>query len=168
MRHRFELSERTRKLVAFLRHVEKGTDITYRELTRHIGEPVDAKLCNGARVILLRDFAAVFAAIPKIGLRRLTDLETAELLPSFYLKGARNKLKRGGARAEVVDIRHLDVDQQVRFSVNCIQRELAMESLSKTTRKKMEKVARGTSNDLPAFTAVEWAISLSAPKSRSK
>jgi|SRR6516162_1253495 hypothetical protein len=164
----FEMKERTRKLVAYLRDVEKGTDITYRELTRHIGEPVDAKLCNGARVILLRDFAAVFAAIPKIGLRRLTDLETAELLPSFYLKGARNKLKRGGARAEVVDIRHLDVDQQVRFSVNCIQRELAMESLSKTTRKKMEKVARGTSNDLPAFTAVEWAISLSAPKSRSK
>jgi len=164
----FEMKERTRKLVAYLRHVEKGTDITYRELTRQIGEPVDAKLCNGARVILLRDFAAVFAAIPKIGLRRLTDLETAELLPSFYLKGARNKLKRGGARAEVVDIRHLDVDQQVRFSVNCIQRELAMESLSKTTRKKMEKVARGTSNDLPAFTAVEWAISLSAPKSRSK
>jgi len=162
------MKERTRKLVAYLRDVEKGTDITYRELTRHIGEPVDAKLCNGARVILLRDFAAVFAAIPKIGLRRLTDLETAELLPSFYLKGARNKLKRGGARAEVVDIRHLDVDQQVRFSVNCIQRELAMESLSKTTRKKMEKVARGTSNDLPAFTAVEWAISLSAPKSRSK
>ena len=164
----FEMKERTRKLVAYLRDVEKGTDITYRELTRHIGEPVDAKLCNGARVILLRDFAAVFAAIPKIGLRRLTDLETAELLPSFYLKGARNKLKRGGARAEVVDIRHLDVDQQVRFSVNCIQRELAMESLSKTTRKKMEKVARGTSNDLPAFTAVEWAISLSAPKSRNK
>ena len=164
----FEMKERTIKLVAYLRHVEKGTDITYRELTRQIGEPVDAKLCNGARVILLRDFAAVFAAIPKIGLRRLTDLETAELLPSFYLKGARNKLKRGGARAEVVDIRHLDVDQQVRFSVNCIQRELAMESLSKTTRKKMEKVARGTSNDLPAFTAVEWAISLSAPKSRSK
>ena len=164
----FEMKERTRKLVAYLRDVEKGTDITYRELTRHIGEPVDAKLCNGARVILLRDFAAVFAAIPKIGLRRLTDLETAELLPSFYLKGARNKLKRGGARAEVVDIRHLDVDQQVRFSVNCIQRELAMESLSKTTRKKMEKVARGTSNDLPAYTAVEWAISLSAPKSRSK
>ena len=164
----FEMKERTRKLVAYLRDVEKGTDITYRELTRHIGEPVDAKLCNGARVILLRDFAAVFACIPRIGLRRLTDLETAELLPSFYLKGARNKLKRGGARAEVVDIRHLDVDQQVRFSVNCIQRELAMESLSKTTRKKMEKVARGTSNDLPAFTAVEWAISLSAPKSRSK
>ena len=164
----FEMKERTRKLVAYLRDVEKGTDITYRELTRHIGEPVDAKLCNGARVILLRDFAAVFAAIPKIGLRRLTDLETAELLPSFYLKGARNKLKRGGARAEVVDIRHLDVDQQVRFSVNCIQRELAMESLSKTTRKKMEKVARGTSNDLPAFTAIEWAISLSAPRSRCK
>ena len=164
----FEMKERTRKLVAYLRDVEKGTDITYRELTRHIGEPVDAKLCNGARVILLRDFAAVFAAIPKIGLRRLTDLETAELLPSFYLKGARNKLKRGGARADVVDIRQLDIDQQVAFSVNCIQRELAMESLSRTTRKKMEKVARGTSNDLPKFTAIEWAISLSAPKSRSK
>jgi len=34
----FEMKERTRKLVAYLRDVEKGTDITYRELTRQIGE----------------------------------------------------------------------------------------------------------------------------------
>jgi hypothetical protein len=161
MRHTFELSERTKKLVAFLRYVEKGTEISYRDLAQQIGEPVDAKSSTYARLVLLRDFAAVFACLPRIGLRRLTDLEIADRLPSFWLNGARNKLKRGGAQADVVDIHHLDIDQQVAFSVNCIQRELAQESLSKQTRRKMEKVARGTSNDLPAFTAVEWAISLS-------
>jgi hypothetical protein len=164
MRHGFESSEKTKRLVNFLRYVEKGTEITYRELARQIGEPVDAKSSTYARVILQRDYATVFACVPKVGLRRLNDLEIAEKLPSFWLKGARNKLKRGGAQAVVVDIRQLDVDQQVSFSVSCIQRELAAEALSKQTRRKMEKVARGTSNDLPAFTAVEWAISLS-PKS---
>ena len=85
MRHTFELSERTKKLVAFLRYVEKGTEISYRDLAQQIGEPVDAKSSTYARLVLLRDFAAVFACLPRIGLRRLTDLEIADRLPSFWL-----------------------------------------------------------------------------------
>jgi hypothetical protein len=70
-------------------------------------------------------------------------------------------LKRGGHQSEIVELDALDINEQARFSVDCIQRELAFESLSKATRRKMERTARGTSNDLPAFTAIEWAISLS-------
>jgi hypothetical protein len=96
----------------------------------------------------------------------LNDAEIAERLPNWWLNGARNKLKRGGKQADVVEMRELDIDEQARFAVDCIQKELSLEALSKATRKKMEKVARGTSNDLPSFTAVEWAISLTAkPKS---
>lgn len=164
MRQPFELSERTKKLVGLLRFVEKDSEVSYAELSRQVGETVTAKNSVYARQILQRDHAAVFTCIPTIGLRRLTDLQIAERLPGFWLNGARSKLTRGGAQADVVDMHHLDADQQVGFSVASIQRELASEALSKATRRKMEKVARGTSNDLPAFTAIEWAISLSPKK----
>lgn len=165
MNNKFQLSERTSKLVGVLRFIEKGRQVTYTELSEQVGARIDAKCSVYARHILQRDHAAVFVCVPTIGLRRLTDLEIAERLPGFWLNGARNKLTRGSAQADVVDLHALDVDQQVSFSVNCIQRELAQEALSKATRRKMEKVARGTSNDMPAFTAIEWAISL-APKHR--
>lgn len=161
MKNKFELSERTKQLVGLLRFIDKGAEVTYTEMSRQVGSLINAKNSVYARHILQRDHNAVFVCNPTIGLRRLTDLEIAERLPGFWLNGARNKLVRGGAQADVVDMHHLDKDQQVSFSVSSIQRELAQEALSKATRRKMEKVARGTSNDLPAFTAVEWAISLS-------
>ena len=164
MQHRFELTERTKKLVGVLRFVEKGQEVSYLDLSSQVGQTITAKNSIYARHILQRDHAAVFICLPTIGLRRLTDLQIAERLPSFWLNGARSKLTRGGAQADVVDMHHLDADQQVGFSVSSIQRELACEALSKASRRKMEKVARGTSNDMPAFTAVEWAISLSPKK----
>lgn len=164
---KFEITERTRKLVAALRFIEKGSEVSYADLSNQLGERIDARNSVYARHILQRDHAAVFVCIPTVGLRRLTDTEIAERLPAFWLSGARGKLTRGGAQADVVDLHQLDTDQQVLFSVNCIQLELAQEALSKATRRKMERVARGSSNDLPSFTAVEWAISL-APKVNRK
>jgi len=164
-RHQFELSNETKALVDYLRLQDKGAIITYTDLARMTGVKVHSshsKLVY-ARKLLERDHNAVWVPVrPRIGLKRLNDLEIAERLPQWWLNGARNKLNRGGSQAEIVEMRELDIDQQTRFSVDSIQRELALDALSKATRKKMEKVARGTSNDLPAFTAVEWAISLTA------
>jgi hypothetical protein len=160
----FELSEETSRLVAYLRSLEKGQLINYRELAKLVGIDLHSghhKLTY-ARFILQRDHNAVWICVkPRVGIKRLTDVEIAERLPSWWLNGARNKLTRGGNQADVVDIKALDIDEQARFSVDCIQRELALESLSKAMRRKMEHVARGTSNDLPSFNVIEWAISLS-------
>ena len=164
---KFELSELPRKLVGLLRYLDKGVEITYTDLSRQIGESVNAKNSIYPRYILQRDHAIVFVCIKNVGLKRLTDLEIAERLPAFWLAGARNKLTRGGAQADVVDISKLDKDQTVAFSVSSVQRELAAEALSRATKRKMEKVARGSSNDLPSFTIAEWAISLS-PKVNSR
>lgn len=164
----FKLSDETARLVQYLRSLDKGTLVQYLELTRLIGMKIDARNARliYARKILQRDYNAVWICVrPAVGVRRLTDAEIAERLPEWWLNGARNKLKRGGDQADVVELRELDVDQQARFAVDSIQRELAFDALSKATRKKMERVARGTSNDLPSFTAVEWAISLS-PKAK--
>lgn len=164
MRKLFELSEETARIVSYLRVQGKDTMIGYGELSEQCGVLLRSnhpKLIY-ARLMLERDHNQVWVCVrPGIGVRRLNDVEIAERLPGFWLNGARSKLTRGGKQADVVEMTALDIDQQTRFSVDCIQRELATESLSKATRRRMERVARGTSNDLPAFTAVEWAISLS-------
>ena len=163
----FEISEQTERLVAYLRSLEKGVLVTYRELSKLIGIDLHSahhKLTY-ARFMLQRDHNAVWICVkPGVGIKRLNDVEIAERLPSWWLNGARSKLKRGGSQADVVELNQLDIDQQARFSVDCIQREVALESLSKAMRRKMEHVARGTSNDLPQFNVIEWAISLSAKK----
>jgi alkylated DNA nucleotide flippase Atl1 len=163
----FELSNETKALINYLRSLEKGTSVTYAEISRLTGVKVDARHAKliYARLILKRDHNAVWIAIrPRVGLQRLTDVEIAERLPGWWLNGARNKLRRGGNEIDIVETDKLNAVQLTRFSVDSIQRELAFESLSKATRRKMEKVSRGTSNDMPSFTAVEWAISLNPKK----
>lgn len=163
----FERSDETANLVRYLQGHAKGTQITYRELSTQMARPIvpnDPKLIY-ARKILVRDHNAVWVCVaPRVGLKRLDDAEIAERLPAWWLKGARGKLRRGGNETDVVDIQSLDINQQSRFAVHSIQAELAREALSKATQRKMEKVSRGTSNDLPAFTAVEWGITLSPRK----
>jgi len=161
---RFQVSELTQRIVNCLRLHDKNTLLTYVELSSMIGvdiTPSNGKLSH-ARTILQRDHAQVWICIrPRAGIKRLNDAEIAERLPGWFLNGARRKLHRGGKQADVVELGQLNIDQQSRFAVDSIQRQLASEALSRSTRRRMERAARGTSNDLPSFTAVEWAISLS-------
>lgn len=164
MKNPFERSAETTRLVNYLRAFEKGAQISYQELSAQVGILIMArtpKLIH-ARKILQRDHNAVWACVsPGVGLRRLNDLEMAERLQPYWMRGARNKLKRAGREIEVVDTSNLNIDQLAKFGVDCMQRELAYSSLSKATARRMERVARGNSNDLPAFNIVEWAINLS-------
>jgi hypothetical protein len=163
----FERSQETKRIVEYLRLHEKNTTVSYDELTRAAGVTIrsnSAKLTS-ARLILQREHNAVWVCVrPKLGLRRLNDGEIAERLRPWWMQGARNKLKRAGKEIDVVDTRELDINQMARFGVDCVQRELAFNSLSRATRNRMERVARGSSNDLPAFNIVEWAINLSNPR----
>jgi hypothetical protein len=159
----FERAGLTQQLVDFLKLEDKGKAISYAELGRIVKAPIKANHGNliYARKILERDHNAVWICVKKTGIRRLNDVEIAERLPKWWLRGAQSKLRRGSKQADVVDLKQLDITEQSKFAVCCIQQELAASSLSKATARRLEKTARGTSNDLPAFTAVEWAISLS-------
>jgi len=168
---KFERSETTSRIVAYLASLAKGAEVTYSELANAVGERIESRSSKltSARFILERDHNAIWICIaPKIGVRRLTDVEIADRIPGWWLKGARNKLRRGGSQADNVEIESLDLNQQTRFAVNCIQRELALDALSTTMRRRVERVARGTSNDLPAFNIVEWAITLSPRRQRQE
>jgi hypothetical protein len=165
----FTLSDETERLVRFLQSHNKGDVVTYEELSRVIGLKVTsttAKLIY-ARKILLRDHNAVWTCVrPRIGIKRLRDTEMAERQDKQFLPRARNQLNRGADEADAVEYKELDIDQQSRFAVANIQRQLGLDALSKATRKRLEKVSRGNGNDLPVFSAIEWAISLmpKAPK----
>lgn len=160
----FSLSDETSALVRYLQSNPKGTVVIYDDLSRLVGIKVTASTAKliYARKILLRDHNQVWACVrPRIGIKRLNDMEMAERQDKQFLPRARNQLNRGSDEADVVEYKELDLDQQARFAVSNIQRQLGIDALSKVTRKRLEKVSRGNGNDLPTFSAVEWAISLS-------
>lgn len=163
----FELSETTKMLVRHLQAFEKGTVIPYHDLSNAIGEAIGPRTHNliYARKILERDHNQIWICIrPAVGVQRLHDRDIASRLRSWWLNGARRRIDRGGEESSTVDTKLLDIDEQTRFSVDCIQRELTAQALSRGAWKQLEKVARGTSNDLPSFNIVEWAISLTPRK----
>src|SRR5262249_53419403 len=122
-----------------------------------------------ARHALEREHNQVWICVmPHVGVVRLTDPEIADRQRTWWLRGARGKLNRGANQAETVELDQLNVDQQARFAVDSIIREIARDSLSRATKRQVDRVARGTSNDLPAFNALEWAIALSPRRSGTK
>jgi hypothetical protein len=160
---RYQRSEATDAMVRYLIPHPKGAQVSYDELSQVAGEPASARSpkVRSARGIMLREHAAVWACVaPNVGLVRLDDIEMAERQRSWYLPRARSGLRRGAGEAKVVETERLSIDQQARFATDSIIRELARDALSRTTQRRVERVARGTSNDLPSFNAVEWAIAL--------
>lgn len=159
----FERSEITKALVRYLQPFDKGTRLSYAELSAAAGTPItsDTTALITARHILQRDHNAVWGCItPRVGLWRLDDGELVVHQREWWLRGARNKLRAGSRQAEVIELSALDISQQARFATDSIIREIAREALSKTTQRRVERVARGTSNNLPVFSAVEWMIAL--------
>ena len=161
-------SETTDRIVRYLMSLEKDSMVSYDELSRHVGVKVtpNASKLISARRILQRDHNAVWLCVrPGVGVRRLTDQEIAERQRKWFLPGARNKLRRGSHQADVVNVQSLNIDEQARFATDSIIREMALETLSRANRNRVERVARGSSNELPMFNAVEWMLTLS-PRSR--
>ena len=166
----YERSTTTAALVRYLEQHDKGSRVEYQELTDAVGMTITPRTTHlvSARKILERDHAQVWICIaPKVCLYRLNDPEIVDRQRKWFLAGARNKLAAGARQADVVELDQLDVTQQAKFATGSIIREIAREALARATLRRVEKVARGSSNDLPAFNAVEWMISLS-PKRVAK
>jgi hypothetical protein len=165
----FRRSELTDSIVRYLREQPKETRVSYDELSRMTNATIDSRAAAliYARKILERDHNQVWTCVrPGIGIVRANDTQIANRLRDWWLAGARRKVVRGGRQSEVVDRNLLNIAEQARFASDCIWQEFAEQSLSKPTRDRLEKVARGTGNDLPAFNAVEWAITLSPRRRR--
>jgi hypothetical protein len=160
---KFERSELTSRIVSYMRMYDKGSNVSYREISDGVGQKVreNTPQLISARRVLERENQQVWVAIrPRVGLHRLTDVEIAERLRRWWLPGAKRKLQRGGRQGKVVEISKLNIDEQAQFGVDSLQRELALQTLTRATWNRLEKVARGTSNDLPQFNILEWAINL--------
>lgn len=164
----FQRSETTEQIVKYLREHPKDSRVPYAELTELVGTTITSRTTHliSARRILERDHAQVWTCIqPCIGVARLNDAEIADRHRNWFLSGAKNRLSAGARQADVVELEQLDLTQQARFATDSIIREIASESLARATRRKIERVSRGSGNDLPSFNAVEWMISLSPRRS---
>jgi hypothetical protein len=165
----FERSQLTERLVKVLQGFEKNQEVTYQELSRLAKAEINARTpkLRSARFILERDHSQVWLAVaPGVGLRRADDAEIAGRLRSWWIAGARRKLDRGGQQSGAVELTALNKEEQTRFGVDNLQRELAFRALGLPSRRQLEKVATGSSNDMPSLTAAEWAISLMPKKGR--
>jgi hypothetical protein len=163
----FERSKTTDALVRYLAEHAKGTTITYAELGRVAEREIDgaSHLLRSARMILQREHSQVWTiSAPGVGVRRLTDVEIAQRFPRYWLRGARRKIVRGSSQSGVVDMRELNAEEQTRLAANRIQGELALQALARSTASRLVTVAKGSSNDLPAFNILEWAINLMPAK----
>ena len=159
-----ERSETTKALVRYLMEHDKGSRVAYAQLSDAAGLVIAShtSYLTTARRILEREHAQVWVCIaPKVCLYRLNDPEIAERQRQWFLPGARRKLTASARQADVVELDRLDITQQAKFATDSVIREIARDALARATQRKIEKVARGTSNDMPAFNAVEWMISLS-------
>lgn len=166
----FQRSELTDRLVRYLVQFDKGTRLSYEELSQAVDAVIASTTPSLRRTLLIleRDHNAVWVCVrPKIGVTRLTDPQIAMRQSNWYLLGARNKLSNGAKQADVVDIDALDIGQQAKFATDSIIRELARDAISRATQRRIEKVSRGSSNDLPSFNAVEWMITLSPRRSKN-
>jgi hypothetical protein len=165
---KFTRSPLTERLVKYLSGFDKGTQIDYVELSRITGEKINSRTANlaYARKLLESEHRQVWIAVRNEGVKRCNDKEIAERLPTWHLRGARGKLNRGGKQAHVVELQHLDVNEQARFGVHVLQQQLASNALSRSTHNKLARSSRGTSNDLPSFNVLEWALPLSTPKKK--
>ena len=166
---KFERSPLTERLVKYLSGFDKGAKIDYTELSRITGEKINSRTANlaYARKLLQDEHRQVWIAVRNEGIKRCTDREIAERLPNWHLRGARGKLKRGGNQAEVVDLKQLNINEQAKFGVNVLQQQLASNALSRASHNKLARASRGTSNDLPSFNILEWALPLSAPRKKT-
>jgi hypothetical protein len=102
-----------------------------------------------------------------MGIWRLSDQEIAARQRTWF-RWERATITQWCQAADVVNVEELDSNEHARFAIDSVIRELARDALSKVTQRRIEKVARGTSNDLPAFSAVEWMITLSPRRSGAK
>jgi hypothetical protein len=162
----FKRSPLTERLVKYLSSFEKGTQISYDELTRVTGQTINSRTANlaYARRLLENEHLQVWVAVRNEGIKRCTDKEIAERLPNWHLRTAGRKLKRGGNQSRVVDLKQLAIDEQNLFGVHCLQQQLASQALSKQTHNRLAKASRGTSNDLPQYNILEWALPLTPRK----
>lgn len=159
----FQRSELTDNLVRYMGSHDEGTVIPYQELSSFSGTPISSTSSHlqSAKKILLSDRGQCWWAVRNIGVKRLTPAEAAEKLGTAHLPSARRKLAHGDTVAKNVDVQRLDQDDYQRFQANSTQIAIGIVALSRKLNRGMEKVVRGTSNDMPAFNAADWRIILS-------
>jgi hypothetical protein len=142
----FQMSADARLLIQHMSKATVGQTITYDELKGVISRPVDGSsgALRTALKRLLRDKGFVFGCVPKVGFKRLNDVE-------IVAEGAqaadhiRRKAKRSIERQMKADFTKLSREQQGRFTAQVsVMASIAFMSGSA----QMEKIASKSSPEI--------------------
>jgi hypothetical protein len=125
----FERTEKTLRILDMLR-TANGT-VTYARIEAHMGEPMHELRAHIRRAItyLERDEGIVFACVPKVGYKRLSDAEKVESSAGFARRIRRNAIRGVTRIGAVSDFTGLSNEQQLaatlrRTVFEAVQREV--------------------------------------------
>jgi hypothetical protein len=147
----FEMSPDTRLLRQHLRAAIVGQTMTYDELSKVIGKPVDSANTSLRSAInsVLRHDHIVFAAIRKVGIERLSD-DRIVSASDQDIDGIRRKAKRGAIKlTSISDYDKLTPAKQLMHTARLSVLTMVAYSTSDGGLKKIEKAAVGKKTELP-------------------
>jgi hypothetical protein len=142
-------------LIDALRGVKIGDVITYEHLNAVISGDVQKRQRSAlltARRRLVREDRIVFDVVRGVGLRRLSNAETANVLPSCT-----RRLRRAAGRArrigECVSVLELEPSDRAKLVARMTQLQLVAEITTSTAEKRVEVAAAGATAPLAAEQA---------------
>lgn len=147
----FEMSPDTRLLRQYLRSVKVGETVTYDDLSKVIGKPVDSSNASLRSAInsVLRHDHFVFAAIRKIGLERLSD-ERIVSASDKDIDGIRRKAKKGARKlTSIGDYSAMTPNKQLAHTARLSVLTMVAYSTTDAGLKKVEDASRGHKTELP-------------------
>lgn len=116
-----QLDVDTQLLVKRLLDTKDGDIITYRELSKLIGENVQTDkrhLLYSAQRILIRDHSIVFGCVMNEGIKRLNAREVATL-GSHHIRRIHGEAGRGMRKLATVNVDKLDNAQRIALLTHC-------------------------------------------------
>lgn len=161
--NRFAIRIDTKLLVERLAQVLAGGLISYEELGGVIGRRAEDIMSPGscyrclesARRIVLRDYQFVFRAVPRQGLRRLTDSEIVSEVPEEARKTIRRKVGKAGREIIAVDFAKLDNAEKVKHNASLSILGAIGQALTPAKTKKIEAACKKAHTQLSLAQTLE-------------
>lgn len=147
----FEMSPDTRLLRQHLRTAKIGDVLTYADLSKVLGKPVDSShpsLRSAINSVLKHD-NFVFAAIRKIGIERLSD-ERIVSASDGDIDAIRRKAKRGARKlTSIADYAAMTSNKQLAHTARLSVLTMVAYSTTDAGLKKVEQASQGRKTELP-------------------
>lgn len=145
-----QISAAAQQLVQLFRSIDVGATVTYETMSAAAGVDVRARrhVITTARNRVLVDDSVHIVAVYGVGMRRVSQQEAADTLPS-YLTKARNAARKGRRVASKINVLEVPRDKRPAFVAQATLCEL----IGKTTTAKSQAKLAAAATTQPENTA---------------